>query len=474
MLEIKVSNVKSHISGESSKDFEVMKELEQFFSVKINGAKFSKAYQNKVWDGYKYFYTTKSRLILTGLLPEVIKYLSNRKGGEYPYQLIDFRVNLPTISPIISENLGHFTLRPYQLEAVSKSNNFIAEDFYFPRGIISGATNAGKSVIFSSILAHIEDVRALLFIHNKTIFDQLYEDLSRLFGKVGIVNANQCTFEDITVCMEQTVLNKIKNNNSFVVDNMQSYNTIIVDECHRAGGDSYQKVLSNIDAGARFFFSGTALENEDVVKNISIMGQSGKVLHTISNNDLIDLGVSRKPVVRMYLNPTHIVKYQSYEEEQQAVVEQSEERLELMMGLIAERLDRYILISCTKIDHGLKIYKAIQRQFPQVRSAFIHGKSTDRQYRLEDFKKGNLEILISSMIIKEGANIPIIDTLIYAPGGKSVIASKQIIGRALRAKDGHDQVEIIDFYDKGRWVEEHSIKRLETYAREKFEIVKYF
>lgn len=473
MLEIKVSNIKTQITGESQKDLDVMKELEQFFSVKVNGAKFSKAYQNKVWDGYKYFYSTKGRLILTGLLPKVIKYLSSRKQGEYPYEIQDFRVNVPTFSPIISETLGHFTLRPYQLEAVEKANNYL-DDLYFPRGIISGATNAGKSVIFSSILAHIDNVKALLFIHNKTIFDQLHEDLSKLFGKVGVVNSQQCTFEDITVCMEQTVLNKIKKDDSFVLDNMQRYNTLIVDECHRAGGESYQKVLSNIDAGARFFFSGTALENEDMVKNISIMGQSGKILHTISNDDLINLGVSRKPIIRVYLNPTPVIKYPSYEEEQKYVVEESEERLNLMMDLIEERLDKYILISCSKIEHGQRIYKALQKRFPQVRSAFIHGKSCDRKYRLDDFKNGKLEILVSSTIIKEGANIPIIDTLIYATGGKSVIASKQIIGRPLRAKEGHSSVEVIDFYDRGRWVEEHSQKRLETYEREKFEVVKHF
>lgn len=474
MLEIKVSNIKTHISGESSKDYEVMKELEQFFSVKVNGAKFSKAYQNKVWDGYKYFYSIKNRLILTGLLPEVLRYLNNRTKGSYPYVIEDFRVNLPKFTSIISDSIGHFTLRPYQLEAVYKANNSIDDELYFPRGIISGATNAGKSVIFSSILAHLDGVKALLFIHNKTIFDQLYTDLSRLFGKVGIVNADNCTFEDITVCMEQTVLSKLKKNDSFVLDNMQGYNTVIVDECHRAGSDSYQKVLSNIDAGARFFFSGTALENEDTVKNVNIMGQSGVVLHTISNNDLIDLGVSRKPTVRIYPNPTPVIKYPSYDEEQKYVVEESEERLNLMLDLIEERLDKYILISCTKIEHGLKIYKALQKKFPQVRSAFIHGKSADRQYRLEDFKQGKLEILITSMIVKEGANIPIIDTLIYASGGKSVISLKQIVGRPLRAKEGHSGVEVIDFYDSGKWVEDHSLKRIETYEREKFEVIKYF
>lgn len=474
MLEIKVSNIYSHISGKSPQDYQVLVWLDKMFSVEIPGAKYSENYKKKRWDGLEHFFNLKNKLILTGLLPDVMYYLTHSPYGEYPFIIEDFRVNLPKFTPIISKTLGHLTLRPYQYEAVIKANNYIADEFYFPRGIIDGATNTGKSAIFSSILTHIEDVKGLVFIHKKTTFDQLVDDLSKFFPRVGIVNSEQCNFEDITVCMQETVFSKIKKNNEFVLDNMQNYNTVIVDECHTAGSDTYQKVLSNIDAGARFFVSGTALENKDMVKNVSIKGQSGDILYSISNKDLEEYGVSRKAIIKIYNNPTPAYKYSSYQEEQKAVIEESEERINLMLDLIEERLDKYILISCTKVTHGLKMYKAIQQRFPQVRSAFIHGDSKDRKYRLEDFKQGKLEILIASMILKEGVNIPIIDTLIYTSGGESIISSKQVIGRALRAKEGHSTVEIIDFYDRGRWVEKHSLARLATYEREKFEVIKYF
>ena len=72
-------------------------------------------------------------------------------------------------------------------------------------------------------------------------------------------------------------------------------------------------------------------------------------------------------------------------------------------------------------------------------------------------------------MINEGVDIPIIDNIIIAcGGGRTPIQTIQSAGRVLR-KHGNKIKSIIDFYDVGKFVGEHSRCRKEVY--ESFGIV---
>ena len=79
-------------------------------------------------------------------------------------------------------------------------------------------------------------------------------------------------------------------------------------------------------------------------------------------------------------------------------------------------------------------------------------------------------MLIASQILKEGVNIPSIEDIINGQGGESKIFVKQyLIGRSARKYKG-EGVCIHDFYDKGRWVEDHSKQRIKIYREEGLDI----
>ncbi len=89
------------------------------------------------------------------------------------------------------------------------------------------------------------------------------------------------------------------------------------------------------------------------------------------------------------------------------------------------------------------------------------------------FRTGQLPCIISTNILDEGVDVPKINVLILASGGKSAIRVLQRVGRALRKKvQGELNIaSIIDFNHLGnKHLEEHSKERLKIYRKEKFEI----
>jgi superfamily II DNA or RNA helicase len=105
---------------------------------------------------------------------------------------------------------------------------------------------------------------------------------------------------------------------------------------------------------------------------------------------------------------------------------------------------------------------------------FVHGTDPERAQKIEDFKAGRIKTLISTTILKEGVNIPIISNVINAVGGKSKVDIKQWMGRGERRHEDLKSFTMHDFYDIGRYVEAHSKVRIATYRKEKLDVTLHY
>ena len=106
-----------------------------------------------------------------------------------------------------------------------------------------------------------------------------------------------------------------------------------------------------------------------------------------------------------------------------------------------------------------------------MRVNYIHVKVKNRLEILDQFKKGDIDILISSKLIKEGQNLPLIKAIVLACGGDSLIDLLQIIGRGLRKHKSKKVVYIDDFYDKGAYLERHSKHRVKELKKQQFKVI---
>lgn len=74
-------------------------------------------------------------------------------------------------------------------------------------------------------------------------------------------------------------------------------------------------------------------------------------------------------------------------------------------------------------------------------------------------------IMVASSVGNDGIDIPDIDGLVLAHGGKSFFQNVQRTGRGLRSAQGKKDLVFIDFNDAalGRWFQNHTKKRVEYY-----------
>lgn len=459
--------------------FNLQEKLREYLRVRPEGYWHSPAYKMQKWDGYRYFITTRGTFA-TGFLPMVMRYLTDI-GVEVIIQ--DERGELPYLNEELDTQLGEWSMTgkfEFQAKLTNKIKNYLTlpdgSKLYFPRGIIDAATNAGKTSIMAGIFKNIIGHKQAIFtIHSKDIYDQALEYFSTLF-EVGEIRSGKYEIKPFTIAMVKTLHNRMKESVN-VLNDLQKFNVLFVDEAHLCGSDEYSKVLMNINAPMRVLVSGTPLDNDSDVANMIIIGTSGKVLGKITNKELFDLGVSLRPTVNVLLNKTRASRLlPSYEQEMEKFIYKSAERAHLIYEAIMQRKDKFIVIAFEDIAHGYFMMDYLTKQSDfNLSCDIVHGEDKDRKQKLKDFKAGKIQVLFGSTILQAGLNLHNIQVMIYAMGGKSKISVKQFaIGRTIRDDKVSENVEIIDFWDVGKWISEHSRIRLKHYRKEEIEVVEHY
>lgn len=452
-------------------DIDVEKTLREYLRVRPENYSRSMAYRKHRWDGYRYF-VTKDLRFATGFLPMVSSYLMSLG---FDLDVEDQRTNLPILKEDFDETIGEWTLRDYQKDMVLTIDHYIdvgGKKLYFPRGIWDAATNAGKTSAIAGLYNNVENPVALFLLSKQDAFKQMVDYFSTMYS-VGQVRSGYAKFTDFTVAMAKTLLNRIEKKDMSVLTALAKVNVLFVDETHEAGASDYSKLLQRIPAGMRVFVSGTPLDNADPVNNLITIGLSGSILYRITNKELIAKGVSLNPKINILLNPLEGKDmHDNYVDAYEDLVKFSEGRMKLIGDLVEKHSDKQILITFKEKDQGKFIYEQLVKRFPylQNESAYIHGESPNRYSAVEAFKKNKMQVLIASMILKQSINIPNIEVLIMAHGGKSKITLKQFIGRAIRDDGKNSEVIVYDFYDEGKYVSSHSKTRLAQYRSEEFDI----
>lgn len=483
-MKIIIDNIQSQaiIGGaDNLLKFDLNKKIKDFLSVSIPNAHFSPAYK-RGWDGKKAF-ITKDGKFATGFIPSILKYVAEL---EVPVEIEDIRPSFPVMDIAnFNRSVGiEWELRPIQEEVVRKVHNYInyqgqkvdpdyaGDKLYFPRGIIDVATNGGKDSIMVGIVNNFKDTNALMLIHKSDVYAKAVKFFSKIY-EVGQINTNNYKLAKFTIAMQQTLYNRaIESAN--VRHDLSKFGIMFVDECHAAGAKDYSRLSSMIPAPIRLFVSGTPLDTANPVNSFVTVGSSGMILAKITNKQLIDLGYSLKPTVNVLRNKCGMDE-RTYDEQCKKYILNGEFRVnELKDFLVREgHLNKQVLIAFDEIQHGEFMINSFIRdtRFSGINIDIVSGKDKkERIVKYDAFTAGNINILFGSTIMQEGLNIPNIQVLVFALGGKAKIPLKQFAGRGLRTDGEETDLVIVDFYDECRWLDTHSRTRLRIYKAEEFDI----
>lgn len=439
-LEIFLSGAEAIVKGYMISSTSAM--LDKHMSFRLKDVEYIPSFQNGEWDGFIRLFKTWDQSFPIGLL-SIAEEIFKKRGIEYIIR------DMRTEGDGLNLKWKGFDLRPYQQKAVTAAVNRGMGYIFLP-------TASGKTVIGLKLIHELSKT-AVIFVHLKELLYQWKVRLEQSFGiEVGIVGDGHYEERDITVSMLQTATTKPLKND---------YDIMIVDECHHIPAETFVKVAEGIHAKYRFGLSATPWREDN--KDLLIQAQTGTVLAECTVEDMVKDGFLARPIFRIVDYPdTGRIWDDHYQAEYRNLVEDGSRNNEIVSQAKALYEKGYkIYVEVKRIAHGKALVEMLE--IAGVNAVFLHGgdSTKKRQKILGTFETG--DFVLVSTLIKEGVDLPAMNAVILAGGGKSGVQVIQVIGRALRAKNGRNEALVIDLFDqgKGKYVSRHYDSRQDTMTR---------
>lgn len=358
---------------------------------------------------------------------------------------------------IYEPELPGITFREDQMRLI---NSFLDN----PRGILVSFTGSGKTVLGFGCLSAFDGIKTLWLCHKKDLMQQAYDEAKQFgFKSVGRVGDGfNESKADLIIATRQSFKR--------IADEMgHEFDAVVVDEVHHVAEmkSEYAYVLARVLAPIRLGLSATLpREGESFM---TATGLIGPVLEELTINEGAELGILAKPTIRILkLSKRHdISAIRQYSEVYSAAVVNRLDRNVLIATTAKRHADasETVLIMINQIEHGENILTQLDAL--GVKAYFVRG-STESKVRLEvknALQNKEIHVVICSSVWTEGVNIPSLQVVINAAGGKAEIGVLQSIGRGLRKTKEKDTVWIYDIFDEShRFLVEHFGHRISIYC----------
>lgn len=411
------------------------------------------------------FYDGRSGSFGTGLLPRVKSYLKQKN--------VLFKIFLHERLPEKLEPIEKFEFEDsveFREEQVRMTNAALLKE----RGIIHAATNAGKTEIACAIVAAWRKQtgkipRTLFIIHRKGLAKQTQRRFRKHLGiDIKMIGGGKTKPGRITIATTQTAANLVKKGGFAFKEFLRRCDILFIDELHTNKASQAKKVAFQCSARMRFGLSGTI--SKEPVKLMHFESLTGPIIAEVRNKELVELGRSAKPFIRMVEVDAETV-IGNYHESYSLGIVHNIYRNACILSEAFRHVDkgRRTLITVGRIKHG-KILQALIERKVDIPCEFMSGSTPlhVRDKLKKKFVKGKLPILIASPIFDVGEDLPEIDAWVNAAGGKGWELVLQRLGRTMRRKEGRRNVVFIsDFIDKhNKYLFKHSYKRFQHYEGE--------
>lgn len=467
----RVDNVQFHLV------MELVKELTGVSYVKYRKPRWMlKPERTEVTEYYYHYDPTKQEFTIPiGWLDEFLILLD---GKEIQYRIVDNH-----LTEYSTYNRDSFSL-PSDLfsDKYKFQGDAILECFHKRRGIIQHPTGSGKTITIMKLVADL-GLPTLVIVPNLTLLEQTYHKFKHYFpeNSVGYLGDSIFDFSKYNIATVQTLWYWLKQSkddtqknamfSSLIEQLKNDTKVLILDEAHHASisnkryikgmaANSWFWVAYAIKAPFRFGFTATPGEGYQFKM---LKGVVGNVIHKLEISDLVDQGVLVGAKILMYEVPVTNSSYDWSTAFENLITSEDRNKKIAELANQFQVAGKKVLIITNRIEKQSLLLKELISH-----SDFLSGQSSAKE-RTDVISKtaGNNKVLIGT-IFGEGTDIPCIDVVILASGGKSSKSVLQRLGRGLRTFEGKSEVLIVDFLDKDKsLLEKHSWSRYNIYKQEK-------
>ena len=447
------------------------KELAEYFTFEVPGAKFMPMYRNRMWDGKIRLFSPASGEIYVGLLDYVKDYCDKNNISYIEEENVDdsrdvvgtvVRGFVKSLKP---KSRGKaLKVRDYQLEAVRLA---ISRN----RALIVSPTASGKSLIIYSLVRYYQMAgeRILILVPTTSLVEQMYSD----FEDYGWSSGTYCqkVYQGYTTKIEKdVVISTWQSIYKMPKKYFEQFGCVIGDEAHMFKAKSLTGIMTKMhNTKYRFGFTGTLDGTQ--THRLVLEGLFGRAEKVVSTKELMDKkSLAQLKIKCIILKHSNIREKFSYAEELDYIVT-NEKRIDFCCNLLRHLSGNTLCLFQLVEKHGKVLYDKIGED----NAFFVYGATSAEQR--EEIRaivdRSDKSITIASYgTFSTGINIRNINNIVLASPSKSKIRVLQSIGRGLRIAENKNSVLIFDIADdlgNDNYTLRHFTERLNIYNEEQFD-----
>ena len=347
-------------------------------------------------------------------------------------------------------------LRQYQLEAVEAVESDWADGI--KRAGVVLPTGAGKSTVIGKLVsnAYQRGHRVVMLAHRGELIDQMIRDLKAVDPSIpnqhiGIVRAEQDDHHAPIVGATLQTLATAKRRKA-----LGKRDVIIWDEVHHAPAVGYHatfRELGGYDDAMMCGFTATMYRSDNTKGKTSEIGL-GDVIEKISYERnlrwAIEQGYLVPPTgltVRIgELNALNKIKNVAGDFHQGDLAEIMEAAVEYTVDAIEMHApDRRSIVFAASVEAANQITDLINERGNLKAATTIGALSyEERQPIYQAFRDGDLDVMVTVMVLSEGADFPMCDCVVMARPTRSRVLYSQMVGRALRLYEDKSDALVLD------------------------------
>lgn len=313
------------------------------------------------------------------------------------------------------------------------------------KALVISATGTGKTYLSAFDVKQYNPGRMLFIVHREQILQKSFKDFQKVLG-----------FDDEEGCLYKSGADISQKKYVFATiqtlsrdANLQSFDPaffdyILIDEVHKAGADSYKKVMDYLQPA--FYLGMTATPERTDGQNIY---------------ELFDYNIAYEIRLQEALDNDMLCPFIYYGVSDIKVDGQLIDEKSTFSNLVSEQRVQHILdkvsyygVSGEKV-RGLMFCsskneaKELEKQFNSrgLKTIALDGDNSqmERYQAVEDLENGKLDYILTVDIFNEGIDIPSLNQVVMLRNTQSSIIFIQQLGRGLRKHESKEYVTIIDF-----------------------------
>ena len=455
----------------------VARELSDFFTFEVPGARFMPSYRRKIWDGKIRLYSVATNEVYVGLLSYIEEFAKrNEINIEYKEGVIDEKkygnnrldIFIRRVSP--QSNGKILQIRDYQRNAFfyAVRNN---------RSLLLSPTASGKSLIIYLLSRWYEKENVLILVPTTSLVEQMYSDfIDYGYDDTKMQKIYQGHSKDISKPITISTWQSLyKLPRKF----FENFGCILGDEVHLFKSKSLTGIMNkSISCKYRHGFTGT-LDGTQTHRLI-LEGLFGSVNRVTTTKELMDkktlAKLNIKCIVLQYPEiDCKFMKTQKFQDEVDLIV-RDERRNNFIVNLTKHLKGNTLVLFQFVEKHGAVLYDMMKDLNRKV--FYVHG-GTDAQTRenIREIteKEKNAIIIASYGTFSTGINIRNLHNVVFSSPSKSRIRVLQSIGRGLRQGTEKSTATLYDIADdftyksRQNFTLRHFMERINIYNEEEFD-----